>query len=108
MLLRRLRFNRPYIAAIHDICMAGVAFGLSLYLRLGDDFWPQTEDFLATGTFLFTAICAGVFVSLRLYRGVWRYASLDDLVAITKAVSLAILIFAVAMFVFNRLEFMPR
>ena len=108
MLLRRLRFNRPYIAAIHDICMAGVAFILSLYLRLGDDFWSQTEDFLAAGTFFFTAICAGVFVSLRLYRGVWRYASLDDLVAITKAVSLAILIFAVAMFVFNRLEFMPR
>ena len=78
--------------------MAAAAFVLSLYLRLGDDFSSQTNDFLLEGTILSTAICAIVFVSLRLYRGVWRYASLDDLLAIAKAVTLAILIFAVAMF----------
>ena len=88
--------------------MAAAAFVLSLYLRLGDDFLSQTNDFLLEGTILSTAICATVFVSLRLYRGVWRYASLDDLLAIAKAVSLAILIFAVAMFAFTRLESMPR
>ena len=88
--------------------MAAAAFVLSLYLRLGDDFWSQTKDFLLEGTLLFTAICAAVFASFRLYRGVWRYASLDDLLAIAKAVSLAILIFAVALFALTRLELMPR
>jgi len=102
------RFDRPYVAAIHDIMMAAAAFVLSLYLRLGDDFWSQTKDFLLEGTLLFTAICAAVFASFRLYRGVWRYASLDDLLAIAKAVSLAILIFAVALFALTRLELMPR
>ena len=102
------RFDRPYVAAIHDITMAAAAFVLSLYLRLGDDFWSQTKDFLLEGTLLFTAICAAVFASFRLYRGVWRYASLDDLLAIAKAVSLAILIFAVALFALTRLELMPR
>ena len=102
------RFDRPYVAAIHDITMAAAAFVLSLYLRLGDDFWSQTKDFLLEGTLLFTAICATVFASFRLYRGVWRYASLDDLLAIAKAVSLAILIFAVALFALTRLELMPR
>ena len=104
----RLRFDRPYVAAIHDITMAAAAFILSLYLRLGDDFWSQTRDFLLEGTLLFTAICASVFASFRLYRGIWRYASLDDLLAIAKAVSLAILIFAVALFAVTRLELMPR
>ena len=102
------RFDRPYVAAIHDITMAAAAFVLSLYLRLGDDFWSQTKDFLLEGTLLFTAISATVFASFRLYRGVWRYASLDDLLAIAKAVSLAILIFAVALFALTRLELMPR
>ena len=108
MTKQRLRFDRPYVAAIHDIVMAAAAFVLSLYLRLGDNFSSQTSDFLLEGTILSTAICATVFVSLRLYRGVWRYASLDDLLAIAKAVTLAILIFAVAMFALTRLESMPR
>ncbi|PPR17390.1 MAG: UDP-N-acetyl-alpha-D-glucosamine C6 dehydratase [Alphaproteobacteria bacterium MarineAlpha9_Bin7] len=108
MTKQRLKFDRPYVAALHDIVMATAAFVLSLYLRLGDDFWSQTNDFLLEGTILSTAICASVFVSLRLYRGIWRYASLDDLLAIAKAVSLAVLIFAVAMFALTRLESMPR
>ena len=108
MHIRNLKFNRPYVAAVHDISMAAGGFVLSLYLRLGDDFWSQTNEFLAIGTLLFTVICGVVFASLRLYRGVWRYASLDDFLAIAKAVSLAILIFALAMFALNRLELMPR
>ena len=108
MHIRNLKFNRPYVAAVHDISMAAGGFVLSLYLRLGDDFWSQTNEFLALGTLLFTVICGVVFASLRLYRGVWRYASLDDFLAIAKAVSLAILIFALAMFALNRLELMPR
>ena len=103
-----LKFDRPYIAACHDIVMAAVAFIASLYLRLGPDFWSQTHAFLAEGTIIFTAVCAIVFASMRLYRGIWRYASVDDLLAIAKAVSLAILIFALAMFVLTRLESLPR
>ena len=104
----RLRLDRPYVDAGHDIIMAGVAFISSLYLRIGSDFWPQTQGFLLEGTIIFTAVCGIVFVKMHLYRGIWRYASLDDFLAITKAVSLAILIFAVAMFVLTRLESIPR
>ncbi len=45
---------------------------------------------------------------MRLYRGLWRYASMQDMLAIIKAVSLAVLIFAVLMFSINRLEGVPR
>ena len=88
--------------------MAAIAFIASLYLRLGPNFWSQTHEFLAEGTIIFTAVCAIVFASMRLYRGIWRYASVDDLLAIAKAVSLAILIFALAMFALTRLESLPR
>ena len=104
----RLRLDRPYVAAAHDVIMAGVAFISSLYLRLGSDFYFQTQGFLIESTLIFTAVCGIVFVRMHLYRGIWRYASLDDFLAIAKAVSLAILIFALAMFVLTRLESVPR
>ena len=43
-----------------------------------------------------------------LYRGIWRYASMNDLIQITKAVSLAVLIFVPILFVTSRAEFLPR
>jgi len=92
----------------HDIFMAGLSFVLSVYLRL--DFWivdDLNEPWWIAGA-LFTAISALVFWSSGLYRGVWRYASLNDLWAITRAVSLAVVTFAFIMFIWVRLEPLPR
>jgi O-antigen biosynthesis protein WbqV len=99
---------RGYIAYAHDIAMAAVSFVLSLYLRLGDDLVFYSVPMLAQRTVVFTAIAAAVFWSMGLYRGVWRYASLDDLLAITRATTLAIIIFIVALFLWTRLEDLPR
>jgi len=54
------------------------------------------------------ALAAGVFWSLRLYRGIWRYASVNDLLALTKAATIVILIFVPALFVLTRAELLPR
>ncbi len=43
-----------------------------------------------------------------LYRGIWRYASLSDLLAIGRAVTIALLIFLPITFIFNRLDSVPR
>ena len=89
--------------------MASISFILALYLRLGNDvleFYDISE--LIFGTTLFTAIAAIVFRSLKMYRGVWQYASLNDLINITKSTSLVILVFVVISFVNNRLEDLPR
>ena len=88
--------------------MAALSFILSVYLRL--DLWIleyYSEEWLAA-TLLFTAIAAIIFWASGLYRGVWRYASLNDLWAIVRAVSLAVVIFAFAMFIWVRLEPLPR
>src|SRR5690606_27535620 len=49
-----------------------------------------------------------VFRVSDMYRGVWRYASLNDLFTITKAATLTILVFLVLMFTITRLETLPR
>ncbi len=99
---------RARVAYAHDIVMAAVSFIMSLFLRVGDDLmWYETDQLvLATG--VFTTVAAIVFWSMRMYRGVWRYASLNDLLTIVRAVSLVILVFFVFMFVLTRLEDLPR
>lgn len=99
---------RNLIAALHDATMAGLSFLIAVWLRLGDEQLHLASDYLHYGALLFTGVCIAVFFSLRLYRGLWRYASMRDLIAITKAVTLSILVFAVLMFVINRLEGIPR
>tara|TARA_R110002074_G_scaffold390_7_gene1945 strand:+ start:7761 stop:9725 length:1965 start_codon:yes stop_codon:yes gene_type:complete len=99
---------RGWIVYGHDIFMAGLSFPLALYLRLGDAMWAQPADVMLIAGGFFTLAAAVVFYVAGLYRGVWRYASINDLLTITKAVSLAVLIFLLAMFIWVRLEGFPR
>jgi len=99
--------KRSHIAAIHDIVMASVSLVISLSLRLGDNF-AESYTYLAPALILFTLSCIFVFSFMGLYKGVWRYASLNDLTNIGKSVALATLIFIPLMFMFNRLEDFPR
>jgi len=100
--------KRSIIAACHDAVMAALSFTLSLYIRLGDEQLYLAKDYVAQGTILLTIISVAVFNFMQLYRGLWRFASMRDMVTIARAVSLAILIFAVCMFLLNRLEHVPR
>lgn len=103
-----LKLSRTRIAFVHDVAMAALCFPLALYLRLGDAIAWVPTDHLIQASLFFAAIAAVVFQVARLYRGIWRYASLDDLVALTKAVTIAILIFLPVLFFFTRLEWVPR
>lgn len=102
------RIPRAKIAFLHDIVMAAISFPLSLWLRIG--YFPVSfrTGYLFETSLIFAAVCGVVFLAFRLYRGVWRYASLNDLLAITKAVSVAILLAVPILFFFSRLEFIPR
>jgi len=108
MALNSRRFRPAYIAYTHDIVMAAISFALSLYLRLGAELFEKSPDWLGVGTILFTVVCAVAFWFMRLYQGIWRYASLNDLLEITRAVTLAILVFIILMFLWTRLEYVPR
>jgi O-antigen biosynthesis protein WbqV len=103
------QLSRAHIAFAHDVGMAALSFVVALWLRLGDGLfvsWSVARLIAAAG--LFALVAAGVFLSLRLYRGIWRYASVDDLVALTKAATLTVLIFLPLLFLATRLDVVPR
>ena len=105
----RLIVNRAYAVAAHDVTMAGVSFALALLLRHGfGAFWEMSSGFFIEGMLLFTAISALIFWRTRIYRGVWRYTALRDVVLVVQAASLAVLVFVPILFALTRLEAYPR
>ncbi|MDR3441058.1 nucleoside-diphosphate sugar epimerase/dehydratase [Telmatospirillum sp.] len=107
--MRAFRINRGAVAFVHDLVMAALSFVLSLWLRLGDSMgqtWDGPRLAIATG--LFVLVAAPVFLSQRMYRGIWRFASVNDLITITRAATLTILVFLPLMFLLTRLNDLPR
>jgi len=109
MKLRNHRMPRTAIALLHDSVMAAAAFMIALFLRLGSQAPAHIEDHRLLPIWaLFTFVCVVSFLLTGLYRGLWRYASLNDLMNIVKAVTLAMLIFLPIAFLITRLEAVPR
>lgn len=89
--------------------MAATSFVVSLYLRVGDDIYLYFPlPVLVEATLIFTAIAAFTFLFTNLYKGIWRYASTADLIAIARATTLTIVLFLIVLFLWTRLEPMPR
>ena len=108
MPIRLPRLGRHHLAFAHDIVMGAVSFVLSLYLRLGDSFFYYSPALLIEGTLAFTVVGAVVFWTMGLYRGVWRYASLNDMMAIGRSATVVVLGFLAVLFLWSRLEGLPR
>ncbi|HZB89896.1 MAG TPA: nucleoside-diphosphate sugar epimerase/dehydratase [Stellaceae bacterium] len=102
------RSNRANAAFCHDLVMAALSFLLSFYLRVGDTLGDYSWRLLAVYDLSFIAIAGAVFWWTGLYRGIWRYASLPDMLALLRAATIVMLLFFPAMFVLTRLDQLPR
>ncbi|MBL8807054.1 MAG: polysaccharide biosynthesis protein [Rhodospirillales bacterium] len=102
------RFDRVTLSMAHDVAMAALSFYVSLYLRIGDDLFGYSNGILVGGVITFALASAVAFWFTDLPRGVWRYVTIDDMVLVARAVTLAILFFLPAMFFWSRLADMPR
>ena len=100
--------QRSHIAFGHDIVMAALSFPLALYLRVGEGVQFYAFDNILFSAGVFTLIAAASFWFFGLYRGIWRYASLNDLTRIAKAVSVAVAALFVILFLTTRLDWIPR
>lgn len=101
----RLRLG---MVVAYDLVLAGVAFYGTLLLRY-DQQLPAPLQHGLPGLLLLVVLSQGVvFQFFGLYRGFWRFASLHDLIAILKAVTVAVPVSALVIFLFNRLELVPR
>lgn len=104
----RLRLPHNVVAVIHDCVMAALSFAVALELRLGTQVWEYTESYLLQGAVCFALLVLVILLYYRTYRRVWRYTSLNDLLVLARAGTLALVVFYLGMFSVNRLEMLPR
>lgn len=102
------RQGRFWLKIGFDVVAAIISLVLAFAIRLGGDFSPDYIQLAIICIPVSALICALTFYSFGMYRGLWRFASLGDLINIIKAVTVAQLIFVVTMFQFMRLETFPR
>ncbi len=106
--LQSIVFNR-WAAVAHDLLMIPVAWFLGYWLRFNLHEIPGYYLDSALKYLLFILpIQAAVFWFFGLYRGVWRFASIPDLVRILKSTGMGLVICMLVLFVLYRLEWVPR
>jgi len=111
MYVKRLvgKLRSRFGAFAHDLTMVPVAWIGSYWLRfnlesLPDSYWHQSLLLMPAAI----ATQGAIFWYFGLYRGVWRFASIPDLLRILQAVVVGVLVTTAVVFLFNRLEGVPR
>ena len=82
---------RRVVVFLHDVAAAGIAWLAAFYLRFNFDLPDDWRELMLDLLPWVLAIYAAIFLAMRLYRGLWRYASLPDLQRIAVAVGVAAL-----------------
>jgi len=98
----------PRVAVVlHDVLMTALAWWISKWLRyaLKPD---EVVGFLSLEFPLVLVVQGLIFRWTGLYKGVWRFASLPDLWNILRAVLLGALAIGLALFLYCRLDGVPR
>lgn len=103
------RVRHPAMAFVHDLVMVPTAWFGAYWLRFNLESIPSPH--LATALKLLPVVWVtqvALFWFFGLYRGVWRFASIPDLMRILKAVVVGLFIAATLSFLLTRLENVPR
>ena len=93
---------------IHDLCMVWLAWTGLHQLRYAILPLPPTLTLWGAETAIVLLAQALVFWRVGLYRGIWRFASVPDLLNILKSSVFGLLAIVVGLFLYNRLEQVPR
>jgi len=103
-----IRITRRTAVILHDLLMAVCAWELGWIARYNFAF-PVPDWEINLRALPLVILTQGlIFWQFGLYRGVWRFASLPDLWNIFRAVALGTLSIALVLFIFTRLEGVPR
>ena len=90
------------IAILIDSIVAGLAINISNYIRLN-----FLED-IRVETVCASLLLPLVFIFIGIYKRTWKYFSIDDLWSLVKACILANILTFLTIFIFNRLDNIPR
>ncbi|PZO63060.1 MAG: polysaccharide biosynthesis protein [Pseudoxanthomonas suwonensis] len=107
----RWRMHLPRAAVIfHDLAMVCLAWlGLHQFRYAIASAGGPVPEFGFDADLVLVLLAQGVvFWRVGLYRGLWRFASVPDLVNIVKASLIGLLSIAACLFLYNRLQYVPR
>lgn len=97
------------IAILHDLCLIPIAWFGAFGLRFNFEGVPDHEWLLALWAFpMIFLVQTAAYWLVRLYRGVWRFASMPDLLRILKSVLMGVSVSLLILFLSTRLEGIPR
>jgi FlaA1/EpsC-like NDP-sugar epimerase len=103
-LLERINPYRRYFILAMDVCVSSIAFYLAYLIHLNGSIhevlWPSFVECLL----LMVLVRAIVFNFSGIYRGIMKYASIDDLKAIFRAISLGSLGFVFLFYLLRGLD----
>jgi FlaA1/EpsC-like NDP-sugar epimerase len=91
-----------------DVILAGAAYSGAYLIRLDPVLYPLYLPTIARTTPLVMALSGASFIAAGLYRALPRYASLDTLIAVVRAVTLAVATSALVIFLVWRGANVPR
>jgi FlaA1/EpsC-like NDP-sugar epimerase len=100
--------NKRSVIIAHDLFMAAFAWLFCWWARFNFEFPYQDWRLSVMLIPLVVLIQGAVYRGFRLYRGMWRFASVPDLWNIVRAAVLGALCITLAMFVMFRLVGVPR
>jgi FlaA1/EpsC-like NDP-sugar epimerase len=103
------RARSRVLVLLHDLLMIPVAWGLTYWVRFNLAYIPP--EFITEAVTmlpLVMGVMGAAFWAFGLYRSVWRFASLTDLVRIGQAVVTGTTLLLFLLFVFNRMAYVPR
>ena len=103
------RLRSQATALTHDTLMVPIAWALAFWLRFNLGTIPF--DFYQSGLralLVLMPVQLAAFTAFGLYRGVWRFASLPDIIRILKAVLIGTATVMALLFIFTRAEGIPR
>jgi len=103
------RNRRRWLAFAHDLLMIPVAWLGAYWVRFNLESVPDGVWSSAFAMMPVVLLLQGAaFWYFGLYRGIWRFASIPDLIRILKAVSVGVIVSASVIFLWTRLEGVPR
>ena len=109
MLRKLISRVHPRAAVVtHDLLMTAIAWSVADTLRYALLPQPVSVDIFTPELLIVLAVQGAIFYWTGLYKGLWRFASLPDLWNILRASVVGALAIGLALFLYSRLNGIPR
>ncbi|MDP1574189.1 MAG: nucleoside-diphosphate sugar epimerase/dehydratase [Coxiellaceae bacterium] len=107
--IKNFIINARLLVFVHDIIMVGLAWMSAYLVRqnlmfIPDQFLKQSVSLLP----IIVLIQTSSFILFGLYRGMWRFASIPDLMRIVKSILLGVIIFLLYTYFISDFKVIPR